>query len=182
MKIRNRREELTVAGKMYTIIRVMGERGNHYFYIAVCDRKMYVLKEFHEEAGYQECLNTHEVLEKLGVSIPKLLFVDPEKLICIEEFISGTEASDYIMKEELDGHFLEQMKSISDLCEQNGIVLNYCPTKYIIHKKKLVYTGCEYEKLTAENYFDMKGLLYWIHASALVAGIVSDREKEIKNE
>ena len=143
---------------------------------------MYVLKEFHEEEKFKECLKTHEVLEKIGVSMPKLLAGDPEKLICIEEFVSGLPASDYIMKEELSGCYLEQIKSMSELCEENGIVLNYCPTKYIIHKKELVYTGCEYENLTAENTFEKKGLLYWMHASALVAGIVSGREKVTENE
>lgn len=182
MKIRNRREEITAAGHSYTIIRVMREQVHYFFYVAVCNGKMYVLKEFHEEGKYQDCVKTHEVLEKIGVSMPKLLAGDSEKLICIEEFVSGLPASDYIMKEELSGCFLEQMNSMSERCEKNGIVLNYCPTKYIIHKKELVYTGCEYETLTAENVFEKKGLLYWMHASALVAGIVSDKEKEIKNE
>lgn len=178
MKIRNRREELMAAGNVYTIIRVMGKQNHYYLYIAVCNGKMYVLKEFHEEEKYQEYLKKHEVLEGIGVNIPELLAGDSEKMICIEPFISGLEASDYIMKEELSGCFLEQMKSMSELCEQNGIVLNYCPTKYIVHNKKLVYTGCEYERLSAENTFEKKGLLYWLHASALLEGIVSDKKRD----
>lgn len=179
MKIRNKREKLLVKGITYTIIRVMGEYKGFSRYVALYDGEKYVLKEFQNAEQVSDCIKKHEVLESTGIHVPTLIAYDDKKHICVEQYISGLQASDYIMQGTLDSCYLDQIKAIAMQCEKQGMVLDYYPTNFIVHKSMLVYVGCEYFELTDSNYYEKKGSIFWMNAPALIAGIATGKMKEI---
>lgn len=179
MKIRNKREKLLVKGVIYTIIRVMGEYKGFSLYVALHDGKPYILKEFQNAEQVLDCKRKHDVLKSTGIHVPRLIEYDDKKYICVEQYISGLQASDYIMQGTLDSCYLDQIKTIAMKCEKQGIALDYYPTNFIIHKDKLLYVGCEYFELTDLNYYEKKGLIFWMNAPALIAGIATRKMKEI---
>lgn len=172
MKIRNKRDELSVAGEGYTIIRILKEGRNCCLYLALCGVKMFVLREFAKEDKYLDCVRTHEVLKNIGIKAPSLLAADCSSLICIEQYISGLTAADHIIHGTLCSSFLDQIKAMSELCECQCIALDYYPTNYIIHKNRLVYTGCVHYNLTDDNCYEKKGVLFWMNAPVLIADTV----------
>ncbi len=181
MKDRYKRDELLVKEKIYTIIRVMEKHKDLNFYVALNDGEKYVLKEFENAEMFSACIKNHEVLEKTGILVPRLITYDDKTLICVEQYFSGLQASDYIMQGTLNSRYLDQMKEMAIQCEEKGIALDYYPTNFIVHDNSLVYIGCKYYELTENNYYEKKGLLFWMNAPALIAGIVTERMKE-KNE
>lgn len=182
MRIRNKRDELLVAGAVYTIIRVMGEHGDFNLYVVVCEGKKYVLKEFRGADSFWACIKCHEILEKTEIAIPELITFDEQIYTCIEQYISGIQASDYIMQGNLDSCYLDMVKNMADCCEKQGIALNYYPTKFIVHRNTLVYVGCECYELTGDNCYEKKGQIFWMNASALIEGFVTERMKAISTK
>lgn len=88
---------LTVCGREYEIIHLLGHGKGGYSYLAQADGKQFVVKQIHHEpCNYYsfgnkieaECRD-YERLLAAGIRIPKIVAVDMDRERIVKEYISG---------------------------------------------------------------------------------------------
>ena len=90
-------EQLTVNGKEYTILRMLGKGKGGYSYLAFDGNKQVVLKQIHHEpCDYYQFGNKIEAeiedyqrLHGIGITLPKMIDVDVQKERIVKEYIDG---------------------------------------------------------------------------------------------
>ena len=95
---------LTVCGKTYRLIRLLGHGKGGYSYLAECDGGRVVLKQIHHEpCDYYtfgnkieaECRD-YQRLKDAGIRIPAMLAVDIEAERIVKEYIEGKTVFDFV--------------------------------------------------------------------------------------
>ena len=90
-------KELTVCGKTYRLLRLLGRGKGGYSYLADCGGQQAVVKQIHHEpCSYYTFGNKieaeqrdYERLRSAGIRIPRMLAVDPETERVAKEYIEG---------------------------------------------------------------------------------------------
>ena len=90
-------EQLTVCGKPYRILRLLGHGKGGYSYLADCGGQRTVVKQIHHEpCDYYTFGNKieaerrdYERLLAAGIRIPRMLAIDPETERIVKEYIDG---------------------------------------------------------------------------------------------
>lgn len=90
-------KEMTVNGKSYTIIKLLGKGKGGYSYLAESGNNRYVLKQIHHEpCDYYQFGNKLEAeirdykkLKEIGIKMPAMLETDVKNERILKEFIDG---------------------------------------------------------------------------------------------
>lgn len=114
-------ERLTVNGREYAVLRLLGKGKGGYTWLAERDGTRYALKQIHHEpCDYYQFgdklaaeLGDYEKLSALGVPIPRLLDVDREGERLLKELLPGGTIYRLALRDGVEPWQLEQVKALS---------------------------------------------------------------------
>ena len=160
---------LTVCGKEYRLIRLLGHGKGVYSYLAECDGGRVVLKQIHHEpCDYYTFGNKIEAecrdfqrLKDAGIRIPAMLAVDIEAERIVKEYIEGETVFDYVRDNVTVEPYLPQVREIAEQAKAHGLNIDYFPTNFVVRDGILWYIDYECNGYMDEWSFDNWGVKYW---------------------
>ena len=162
-------DSLTVCGKTYRLIRLLGHGKGGYSYLAECGDRLVVLKQIHHEPcdyytfgnKIEAERNDYERLRKAGIRIPCMLAVDIDTERIVKEYIDGVTIFD-IIREGLSAEpYLEQVRLMADQAKACGLNIDYFPTNFVVCDGLLWYIDYECNHYMNEWNFENWGIKYW---------------------
>ena len=110
-------KEMTVNGKSYTIIKLLGKGKGGYSYLAESGNNRYVLKQIHHEpCDYYQFGNKLEAeirdyrkLKEIGIKMPVMLETDVENERILKEFIEGDTIYQLVLEDKMKTDYIEQL-------------------------------------------------------------------------
>ena len=169
-------EVLTVNGKEYTIIKLLGKGKGGYSYLAEKDGKQYVLKQIHHEpCAYYTFGNKIEAenhdykrLLKAGIRIPEMFEIDIENERILKEYIEGDTIFDLVKNDVSVEPFMEQIREMADKAKNAGLNIDYFPTNFVVQKGLIYYIDYECNEYMEEWDFENWGVRYWSKTSEFI--------------
>lgn len=160
---------LSVNGKDYSVIKLLGKGKGGYSYL-VCDgeRKLVLKQIHHEPCSYYQFgnkiaaeLNDYNRLSNIGITMPKLVDVDIENERILKEFIDGDTVYELVLRDNLPDFCLQQVKDMCKLLYVANTNIDYFPTNFIPHNGTLYYIDYECNDYMEEWNFENWGIKYW---------------------
>ena len=143
-------EALTLNGRDYAVLRLLGKGKGGYTYLAERDGARYALKQIHHEpCDYYRFgdklaaeLGDYEKLSALGVPIPRLLDVDREQGRLLKELLPGETVYRLVLR-------------------GAGWNIDCFPTNFMCREGTLYYVDYECNGYMEEWSFENWGIRYW---------------------
>lgn len=162
-------ESLSLNGKSYKIIKLLGKGKGGYSYLATDENKNYVLKQIHHEpCSYyqfgdkiQSEINDYNRLKEIGILMPKMLDVDIENERILKEYIDGDTIFDMVKNDNVKSDYIEQLKNMCKLLYSANTNIDYFPTNFVVQNEKLYYIDYECNNYMEEWNFENWGIKYW---------------------
>ena len=160
---------VTVCGKEYKIISLLGHGKGGYSYLAEADGKQFVLKQIHHEpCDYYSFGNKIEAecrdysrLSDAGIRIPKMVAVDIESERIVKDYISGKTVFECV-RDGIDIQpYLVQVRDMAALAKAAGLNIDYFPTNFVIQNGLIWYVDYECNEYMDEWNFENWGIKYW---------------------
>jgi len=169
-------DTLTVNGKAYTILSLLGKGKGGYSYLATDGNCQYVLKQIHHEpcAYYtfgnkiEAELNDYRRLSALGLRMPALLDVDLAAERILKEYIAGPTVFELVARDEDVSPCLSQLQDMCALLYPAGLNIDYFPTNFVVQEGLLYYIDYECNGYMAEWNFENWGCKYWSKTPAFL--------------
>ena len=170
-------EKMSVNGKMYEIIKLLGKGKGGYSYLATDGEKEYVLKQIHHEpCSYYQFGNKieseirdYEKLKNIGISMPIMYEVDIENERILKEYIVGDTIYDYVLRNEMKPVFVEQIKEMCARLYAVHTNIDYFPTNFVVQDDRLYYIDYECNDYMDEWNFENWGIKYWSQTEEFLA-------------
>lgn len=162
-------EKLSVNGKEYSVIRLLGKGKGGYSYQVSDGKTEYVLKQIHHEPceyytfgnKIQSETDDYEKLNKIGIRLPKLIDVDIKNERILKEYIDGKTIFDMV-REDMDvSKYQDQLIDMCMLLYENNTNIDYFPTNFVVNKGLLYYIDYECNEYMEEWNFESWGIKYW---------------------
>ena len=160
---------VTVCGKKYEIVSLLGHGKGGYSYLAEADGKQFVLKQIHHEPcdhysfGNKieaECRDYNR-LSDAGIRIPKMVAVDTESERIVKDYISGKTVFECV-RDGIDIQpYLVQVRDMAALAKAAGLNIDYFPTNFVIQNGLIWYVDYECNEYMDEWNFENWGIKYW---------------------
>ena len=162
-------EPLTVCGKSYRILRLLGHGKGGYSYLAESDGQQAVIKQIHHEpCDYYEFGNKieaeqldYERLQAAGIRIPRMLAVDPEAERIVKEYIQGPTVFDLVRDGASAERWLPQVREMAVGAKAAGLNIDYFPTNFVVRDGLIWYVDYECNEYMDEWSFENWGVRYW---------------------
>ena len=162
-------EILTLNGKEYTILRLLGRGKGGYTYLAEQDGVQYALKQIHHEpCDYYQFgdklaaeLGDYERLSALHIPIPELLEVDRTQERLLKELLPGETVYQLVLRGALEPWHLEQVRALSQALRDAGLNIDWFPTNFMCRDGVLYYVDYECNGYMEEWSFEHWGVRYW---------------------
>lgn len=162
-------ENLSVNGKEYTIIKLLGKGKGGYSYLASYENTKVVLKQIHHEpCDYYKFgnkieaeVNDYHRLNNIGIAIPKMLDVDVSNERIVKEYIDGKTVYEMVLNDELPEYCIEQVKKMCSLLYPAKTNIDYFPTNFVLQDSILYYIDYECNDYMDEWNFENWGIKYW---------------------
>ena len=160
---------VTVCGKEYEIVSLLGRGKGGYSYLAEADGKQFVLKQIHHEpCDYYSFGNKIEAecrdynrLSDAGIRIPKMVAVDIESERIVKDYISGKTVFECV-RDGIDIQpYLVQVRDMAALAKAAGLNIDYFPTNFVIQNGLIWYVDYECNEYMDEWNFENWGIKYW---------------------
>ena len=160
---------LTVCGKEYRLIRLLGHGKGGYSYLAECDGQQVVLKQIHHEpcdyytfgnkikAEYRD----YQRLKDAGIRIPAMLAVDMGSERIVKEYIEGDTVFDLVREGVSVEPYLPQVREMAEQAKAHGLNIDYFPTNFVVRDGLIWYVDYECNSYMDEWSFDNWGVKYW---------------------
>lgn len=166
-------EKLSVNGKNFSIIKLLGKGKGGYSYLATDGSNKYVLKQIHHEpCSYyqfgnkiQSELHDYDRLVKIGILMPKMLDADIENERILKEYIEGDTIFDMVKTDSVKSEYVEQIKAMCSLLYPSNTNIDYFPTNFVVQNEKLYYIDYECNDYMEEWNFENWGIKYWSKTS-----------------
>lgn len=160
---------LTVNGREYTVLRLLGKGKGGYSYLVERDGQRFVLKQIHHEpCSYyqfgdklQSELNDYERLSGIGIPMPRLLEVDCENERLLKEFIDGETVYSLVKEDRLPDWCIPQMEQLCVRLYAANTNIDYFPTNFIPVDGTLYYVDYECNDYMEAWDFAHWGVKYW---------------------
>ena len=161
--------EMTVCGRKYNIIRLLGHGKGGYSYLAERDGQQAVLKQIHHEpCDYYTFDNKIEAerrdydrLKKTGIRIPELIDIDPEAERIVKEYIEGPTVFDLVLDGSGAEPYLDQVREMAAKAKAAGLNIDYFPTNFVVRDSLIWYVDYECNEYMEEWSFENWGIRYW---------------------
>lgn len=162
-------EVLSVNGKNYNILKLLGKGKGGYSYLATDGEKQYVLKQIHHEpCSYYQFgnkmeaeLNDYKRLKEIGIRLPELLDYDMENERILKEYIEGDTIFELVRQDNMQDCYVAQMQEMCKLLYAAGTNIDYFPTNFVVQKGELYYIDFECNNYMEEWNFENWGVKYW---------------------
>ncbi len=162
-------EEMAVNGKTYRILKLLGKGKGGYSYLAEKDGERYVLKQIHHEpcAYYhfgnkiQAEIRDYERLKALGIRMPAMLDVDPEKERIVKEFIDGDTIYELVLQDKMEPAYAGQLRQMCAALYAAHLNIDYFPTNFVVQRGEIYYIDFECNEYMDEWNFENWGIKYW---------------------
>lgn len=162
-------DTMSVNGKDFTVIKLLGKGKGGYSYLVSDGEHNYVLKQIHNEpCSYytfgnkiQSELNDYKRLKNAGLSLPKLIDCDVENERILKDYIDGKTAYELVLQNEMKPEYIEQIREMCRLLNPKGINIDYFPTNFILNNGLLWYIDYECNDYMEEWNFENWGIKYW---------------------
>ena len=162
-------ESLSVNGKAYQIIKLLGKGKGGYSYLAESEGKQAVLKQIHHEpCDYytfgnktEAEKNDYQRLQNAGIRIPKMLDIDTENERIIKEYIEGDTIFEMVKHDISVEQYLPQVREMARLAKSAGLNIDYFPTNFVVQNGLLYYIDYECNSYMDEWSFENWGVKYW---------------------
>lgn len=161
---------MTLNGKDYEVIRLLGKGKGGYSYLVTDGAGEYVLKQIHHEpCDYYQFgdklaseLRDYERLHRVGIPMPRLLEVDHARERLLKEYIDGPTIAALVEKGEMKPNYLSQVHAMCDILYANGLNIDYYPTNFVVQDDCLYYIDYECNSYMQQWDFENWGKQYWI--------------------
>lgn len=162
-------EALSVNGREYFLVKLLGKGKGGYSYLAQDGDQKVVVKQIHHEpcAYYQfgdkleSEIRDYRRLQDIGIPLPKLLEVDRQKERIVKEFIEGKTVYEMVLKDELPQACIAQVRDMCRVLYPAHINIDYFPTNFILQGDTLYYIDYECNDYMEEWNFENWGIKYW---------------------
>ena len=161
--------EISVNGKNYQVIRLLGKGKGGYSYLVTDGVARYVLKQIHHEpCDYYQFgdklaseLRDYERLRSVGIPLPELLEVDHENERILKRFIDGPTIYDLVIADGVKPEYVEQIQAMCGKLYPNGLNIDYFPTNFVVQDETLYYIDYECNGYMEQWDFEHWGTGYW---------------------
>lgn len=161
--------EMTVNGKSYKIVKLLGKGKGGYSYLAEDERNRYVLKQIHHEpCDYYQFGNKieseirdYERLRSVGIRMPEMLAVDVEQERILKEYIDGDTIFDLVLRDEMQPAYVEQLREMCTRLYAAHLNIDYFPTNFVVQDGGIYYIDFECNGYMDEWNFENWGIRYW---------------------
>lgn len=162
-------EKLTVCGKEYRLIRLLGHGKGGYSYLALDGETPCVVKQIHHEpCAYYTFGNKIEAekrdyrrLREAGVRVPDMLACDEEAERLVKEYIEGDTVFEIVKEGRSAETFLPQARDMAEKARAAGLNIDYFPTNFVVRDGLLWYVDYECNEYMEEWSFEKWGIRYW---------------------
>ncbi|MBQ6479162.1 MAG: GNAT family N-acetyltransferase [Erysipelotrichaceae bacterium] len=162
-------DEVTVCGRNYRIVRLLGHGKGGYSYLAECDSLFYVLKQIHHEPcdyyvfgdKFEAECRDYLRLKDAGIRMPEMIASDKESERIVKEYTEGESVFDLLKNNKTIEAYLPQVYEMAARAEEHGLNIDYFPTNFIIREGELWYVDYECNKYMEEWNFVNWGSRYW---------------------
>lgn len=170
-------ETVCVAGREYTVEKLLGKGKGGYSYLAADGPRRVVLKQLHHEpCDYYQFgdkfaaeLRDYERLQALGIPMPKLLAHDAAAERLVKEYIDGETVYELVLRDALPESCLAQVRQMCALLYPAGLNIDYYPTNFILENGTLYYIDYECNAYSDAWNFENWGVQYWSKTPAFLA-------------
>lgn len=160
---------LTVNGREYSVLSLLGKGKGGYSYLAQRDGAQFVVKQIHHEpCDYYTFgdkllseLQDYEQLQALGIPMPRLLDADREAERLVKEYIPGQTIFDLVRDDKPVAQYLPQLTKMCRTLYAAGLNIDYFPTNFIPHDGVLYYIDYECNPYSDQWNFESWGSKYW---------------------
>lgn len=160
---------MTVNGKEYEIVKLLGKGKGGYSYLADDGTKQYVLKQIHHEpCSYYQFgnkieaeLNDYRRLKKIGIRMPAMLDVDMEKERILKEYVEGDTIYELVLQDRMKPSYMEQLQDMCTLLYAAHTNIDYFPTNFVVQDETVYYIDFECNDYMEEWNFENWGIKYW---------------------
>jgi TP53 regulating kinase-like protein len=167
---------LTVNGKEYTILRLLGKGKGGYSYLATDGTRQYVLKQIHHEPcdyytfgnKIEAELRDYSTLHALGLPMPALLEVDRAEERILKEYIEGDTIYHLVLHGGMKEDYVVQMRQMCETLYAAHLNIDYFPTNFIVQNEKIFYIDFECNPYSDEWNFENWGIKYWSQTPELL--------------
>lgn len=167
---------MTVNGKEYEVLRLLGKGKGGYSYLVTDGQKEYVLKQIHHEpCDYYQFgnkleseLRDYAQLREVGIPMPELLEVDREQERILKEYIPGDTIDRYVREDRMEEGFFRQMEDMCRKLYPAGLNIDYFPTNFAVREGKLYYVDYECNGYMEQWDFAHWGREYWYKSEAFL--------------
>ena len=162
-------ERVSVSGKTYRIIRLLGHGKGGYSYLAEGPDGLAVVKQIHHEpCDYYQFGNKMEAeirdygrLKAAGIRIPEMLALDPGAERLVKEYIEGPTIFQLVRDQGTAEAWLGQVREMAEKARAAGLNIDYFPTNFIVRDGLLWYVDYECNGYMEEWNFENWGVKYW---------------------
>ena len=162
-------EILTVCGRPYRVIRLLGHGKGGYSYLAETESRQVVLKQIHHEpCDYYAFGNKIEAergdyarLCRAGIRIPRLLAIDTEAERIVKEYIEGPTIYDLVLNGADVELYTNQAREMAEKAKTAGLNIDYFPTNFVVCNGVIWYVDYECNDYMDEWNFEHWGIKYW---------------------
>lgn len=160
---------LSVNGREFQILKLLGKGKGGYSYLATDGERLYTLKQIHHEpCSYyqfgdkiQSEINDYKKLKGIGITMPELLDVDIENERILKEYIEGETIFSLVLQDRMRDEYLEQIKAMCSLLYPADTNIDYFPTNFIVQNGVMYYIDYECNNYMQEWNFENWGVKYW---------------------
>ena len=160
---------ITVNGKEYTIIKLLGHGKGGYSYLAEKEDKLVVIKQIHHEPcdyftfgnKIESELRDYGILLKAGIRIPLMFETDIENERIVKEYIEGETVFDLVKNGIPVEQYLLQVREMVELIRATGYNIDYFPTNFVVNDGLIWYVDYECSEYSDRWNFENWGIKYW---------------------
>lgn len=162
-------DQLSVNGKSYQIIKLLGHGKGGYSYLATDGQRDYVLKQIHHEPcdyyqfgdKIQSEMRDYERLRQVGIRMPQMYEVDVENERILKEYIEGDVISELVARNEMKQNYVDQVRAMCELLYPANLNIDYYPTNFVVRDGLLYYIDYECNGYMDQWNFENWGIQYW---------------------
>ena len=162
-------QNLTINGKPYRVLRLLGKGKGGYSYLVTDGEGEYVLKQIHHEpCDYYQFgdkldseLRDYGRLTAIGIPMPRMLEVDRRQERILKEYIPGETIEKYVMGDRMEEGFYRQMEAMCRKLYRANTNIDYFPTNFVVRDGILFYVDYECNDYMQQWNFENWGSKYW---------------------